>query len=287
MESSHQDALHTQKWQTQGSSWWWFKFFSCHLVHSTPIILSASCWGLGTADSILSWLLPRSASIPILTAPFPLIPCCLEILTPYPLPTVLLLSDSTCQPLLCNGAQQERPHTWRLSKARHRLGVVGRDCGKQTATDGFCGWLFPLHVSAECTCTVGWVHWRLLLPGRSEWRLRKSEVRVQAKPIAALLPTTVPILVPYASPLRCRGTNEQKQSSRDSHYTPVLPFASGSPLPLLHPWEAHLPVHSLHFGVSSSWCLGLGCLVCVFLEWPELSPLGAVNQMWLSLQSVS
>lgn len=134
---------------------------------------------------------------------------------------------------------------------------------------------------------MGWVHWRLLLPGRSEWRLRKREIHVRVKPIAALLPTTVPILVPYASPLKCRGTNEQKQSSRDSHYTPVLPFASGSPLPLLHPWVAHLPVHSLHFGVSSSWCLGLGCLVCVFPEWPALSPLGAVTQMWLSLRSVS
>lgn len=60
---------------------------------------------------------------------------------PYPLPTILLLSDSTCQPLLCNGAQQEQPHTWRLSKANHRLGVVGHDCGKQTAM-GFVGGCF-------------------------------------------------------------------------------------------------------------------------------------------------
>lgn len=108
--------------------------------------------GLGAEDFILSWFLPRFTSITVFTAPFLVVPCCLLRSVPYPLPTIFLLRNSTCQPLLCNGDQQEEPCMWRLSKANHRLRVF-RTWMWKANFHGLCGWLFLLHVNA-------WAHVR-------------------------------------------------------------------------------------------------------------------------------
>lgn len=235
--------------------------------------------GFGAEDFTLSRLLPRFPSITIFTAGFPMVPCCVLLSVDAGtlfFPHSLSPKQLTCQPLLCRGAQQEEWYLWRLSKAHHGLGVLWHGYEKQTAF-GFVGGYFcciSVHVHS------GIVYWRLLLLWRAERSLRKNKIWVQAKPI--------PTLVPYASSLKCCGTNEQKQPSHNSHYRPVLHLASGPPLHLLRPWAAHLPVHSLCFGALNSWCLGLCCLVYIFplsgqnsLPWVQLAKYGFPCSLFL------